>query len=139
MQYDNDMSTDVAPVIQGRVERPLVPSHVSQPGSFPAHDFFNVVRTLVRNSRLHNQSDVEGALAAIDAYEYHVIPAPDREVVKSENDLAPIEDVSKRHAPSSVAAPPVPAGPAIDYDLLARAMVRAQQAQQANQEGDSEE
>src|SRR5215469_10456870 len=119
------MSTDVQPVtIQGQA---IQPTHVSAPHSFSAHDFFNVVRDVVSSGVIYHTEDaVKAALDAINEYEGHVVPPSDANVVKSETDAAPLEDVTQRR-PSN--APPIPApssgAPQIDYTQLARALVQA--------------
>lgn len=122
------MANDVA--LRGEV---IEPSHVSEGVSFPAHDFFNVLRHLVLNgSAYRDQGSQHAALDAIDGYEAHVVPKNDQRHVTSESDLAGREDVTQRQPaqPGGIPVPASPTGP-IDYDKLARALVAAQQSHQA--------
>jgi hypothetical protein len=112
------------PALTGSV---VQPDYVSQPHSFAAHDFFNTLRKLVHMSTLHNEADVAAALATIDGYEKHVVGAADLARVISENDRAPVEDVSQRKAASGEL--PTAVSGSIDYARLAAAIVAAQQAQ----------
>lgn len=113
----------VPAVYQGNV---IEPAHISQAHSFPARDFFNVIRDVVHKSLYHNENDRLAALSAIDGYEKHVIPAADQAYVVGESDRAPVEDVTLR---KPATAPLAAAGQAIDYARLAAAIVAAQAAQ----------
>jgi hypothetical protein len=116
--------------IQGNV---VEPSHISQPHSFAAHDFFNTVRDLVHRTPYHNESERDAALNSIGSYEKHVTGS-DAAYVLDEGDRAPVEDVSQRRPPSGLPSTVAP-GATIDYAKLAAAIVAAQQAQaQAQQQ-----
>ena len=114
-------------VLQGSV---VEPSHVSQPHSYSARDFFNTVRTLISAHQYHNEQDRLTALGTVDAYEKHVTGADAPHVV-SEGDRAPIEDVSLRTPPTQ-GLPPVAVAQQIDYARLAAAIVAAQNAAKAD-------
>lgn len=118
-------STDVSPV-SGQVVNPTA---VSQAASFPAHDFFGVIKKLVHSAGFHNQADVENALNAINAYEQHVISPSDRRMVVQEGDPAPLEDVTQRRPASAPAAVIAQSPGQIDYAKLAAAIVAAQSQQ----------
>lgn len=112
--------------------QPVDPTHVSAPHSFSAHDFFNVIRNLVQNGPAYVEETAKlDALNAITDYESHVVPKTDQNVVVAEDDAAPVEDVSQRTPFPVGAVPAAPAGPAIDYNQLARALVQAQAEQNA--------
>jgi hypothetical protein len=116
-----------SPAIPGSV---VEPSHVSQPHSYAARDFFNTMRDLVlKVPGFHNESDVQKALATIDGYEKHVTGA-DQAYVVSESDRAPVEDVSLR-VPPQAGLPVLAPAQAIDYARLAAAIVAAGQQARA--------
>lgn len=129
-----------SPVIQGQVTSDtLVPSVWAGPGSVAAREFFNTVRTLIhRAGAYHNESDLFKALQSVDAYERNVIPASDRARVVTEDDRAPVEDVTLRR-PAANGLPVQPASGPIDYAQLARAIVAAQaeQAREAQASADA--
>ena len=112
-------------LLQGNV---LEPAHISQPVSYPAHDFFNLVRTLVHKAGFHTEAEVLKALEAVTAFEKHIVPAVDQRHVLAETDHAPVEDVSQRVPPRN-GLPAVAPGAQIDYARLAAAIVAAQNAQ----------
>lgn len=120
----------LAPLVQGEV---LSPSAVSDPISFAAHDFTNVLRNIVKNSPVafKSEADVLAALNAIDAFEKRLIPSKDHSMVAAETDHAPWEDVSQRTPPQVGGLVPSNV-PQIDYGALARAIIQAQQEQQAS-------
>jgi hypothetical protein len=109
----------------------VTPDAVLDPKSIPAHDFFNVMRDIVHRTTYHHESEKNAALDAVDAFESRFVPVQDRKYVQLETDYAGREDVSQR-TPPQVGTLPVPAGPAIDYNRLAAAIVAMQQ--QANAE-----
>ena len=119
-----------ATVIQGEV---ITPSAVLDPKSMPAHNFAEVIRHLI--SRVPGvykaEADMQTALDAVDAFERSFVPMQDRKHVVQETDMAGREDVSKRIPPRTGYAPVPAAGPAIDYNALAKAILAAQQQMQA--------
>jgi hypothetical protein len=103
------------------------PSHISQPHSFAAHDFFGTIRDVIHKvPGYHTEAERESALATVAAYEKHVT-GPDAAYVVSETDRAPSEDVSLRRPPGGLPATAAP-GAVIDYAKLAAAIVAAQAA-----------
>lgn len=120
------------PIIPGEVVRisdAITATQVMDPISMAAHKFGNTLRHLILNT--HGVFKTEGAmrdaLDAITAFETHLIPPRDRNLVRSDTDMAPVEDVTKRVPPRG-ATPPQPPGPAIDYAALAQALIAAQEA-----------
>lgn len=114
------------PAIRGDV---LAPTAMTAPESSSAHGYYNVIRDLIRRVGYHNENQVLTALQAVDAHEKHQVSQGDLRLLANENEPAPYEDVSKRTPPAGYVAP-VPAGPAIDYNALAAALVAAQQQAQ---------
>lgn len=105
----------------------VTPDAVLDPKSVPAHNFFNVLRDLVHRTTYHDEGQKHAALDALDAFEQRFVPVQDRKYVVLDTDYAGREDVSKR-IPPQVGTTPVPvAGPAIDYNRLAAAIVAMQQ------------
>lgn len=130
MCYHIAMSTPagaLAPtVIPGEV---ITPAAVVGPQAFPTHAFLNVVRDLIHGHVYHNEEDLKAALETVNVYEKRLLQS-DHQHVLSEDDPAPHEDVTQRIPPRG-AAPVVPAGPAIDYNKLAAALMAAGFGQQA--------
>jgi hypothetical protein len=104
-------------------------SHVSQPHSYAARDFFNTIRDLLHKIGYHNESELLSALDTVAGYERHVT-GRDAAYVVSEADRAPVEDVSQRVAPAS-GLPLLAPAQQIDYARLAAAIVAAQALQAA--------
>ncbi len=125
-------------VIQGQV---IDPPKVISPISMAAHAFFNVLRTIVTDAGVFkDENAVLKAIDAILAYEKQVIPALDRRHVLSEDDPAPMEDVTQRVPPSypgTRAPAPMPAFQ-IDYNRLAQAILAAQQGNAESDAAQSE-
>jgi hypothetical protein len=111
-------------LLQGTV---VQPDYVSQPHSYSAHDFFNVMRSLLHLFPFHTETERDNAFNAVAAYEKHVV-GNDYSHVVGEDDVAAREDVSLRRAPSSSLPVSAPAQN-IDYARLAAAIVAAQKAQ----------
>lgn len=106
------------------------PSHVSQPHSYDAHDFFSTVRDLIHKAGYHNENDLQAALRTVDNYEKHVVKG-DGPYVLSEGDRAAYEDVTLR-TPPTAGLPQLAPAQQIDYARLAAAIVAAQAAQKAD-------
>lgn len=125
-----------APAIPGQVVQPaaIVKPHVTA-----THNFFNLLRDMVTHSAFYKtEEEIRQAIGTVTAYEKHLLNPAERAQAVTEDDRAPMEDVSQRVAPSSTAAV-VPAGtPAIDYAQLAQAIIAAQAAAQAAQAGGQE-
>lgn len=121
-------------LLQGSVEG-IAPTRMTAPHAAPAHAFFNTVRDLVVSHGYHTEQGRLDALASIDRYEKQVISSGDLQQVFSENDRAPYEDVRLRKGPSNGQPAPVMVPGGIDYNLLAAALIAAQQAQMQAQQG----
>lgn len=109
------------------------PTHVASAQANLAHQFLGVIRHLILHSgAYHNEAEQTEHLAVVQRYEEVNSSAADRRHLQSEDDHAPREDVSQRVPPAGSAGTPavVPAGPAIDYNALARAIVAVQQQSQ---------
>jgi hypothetical protein len=117
--------------IQGTV---ITPSGYVDGHSVATHSFLNTLRQVVMASTaFKHEGDQLAALNSVDAFEKATIKPADQKHVIQETDIAPVEDVSLRRNPN--APLPMPAtGPAIDYALLAQAIVAAQQAQASQSE-----
>lgn len=117
-------------VIQGEV---ISPAAVLDPKSMPAHNFAEVLRHLITKvpGVYKVEADMLRALDAVDAFERSMVPQQDRRHVVQETDMAGREDVSKRVPPMVGTAPVPAAGPAIDYNALAKAIIAAQQQMQS--------
>lgn len=106
------------------------PSHISQPHSYAAHDFFNTIRDLLHLVQFHNEEQRLSALRTVTDYEKHVT-GPDAAYVVSEGDRAATEDVRLR-VPPMTGLPAVAPTAQIDYARLAAAIVAAQAAAKAD-------
>jgi len=107
------------------------PTNVSSAQDNLGHQFVSVIRHLVLHSgAYHNETDQTAHLATLARYEANAHGG----ALLSEDDHAPREDVSERVPPrgQGVAMVPQAAPAAIDYDLLARAIVAVQNQQAAN-------
>lgn len=122
----------VAPyTIPGEV---VQPDAVLDPQSVPAHNFFNTIRDLVLRAAYHTENEKHAALNAVDAFEHRFIPSQDRRHVVAETDHAGREDVSQRKPPGGAAVVVPPSAPQLDYGMLARAILQAQQEAEASKE-----
>jgi hypothetical protein len=105
----------------------LTPTAVVDAHSTAAHDFFNVMRDVVRGARIYfDESTLGQALDVIDIFEKRYIKPEMHRLVVKETDAAKREDVSQRIPPRTGYAPPPAVAPQIDYNLLARAILQAQ-------------
>lgn len=121
---------DRAPV-QGQVISPSAVANATQSAAF---ELGQVIKSLVNGSphAFHSETDALAAHASIDRYVKAHVPVSARAALADGTQAAPFEDVSKRPAPASAGyLMPTPNAPAIDYDRLAAAIVRAQLAEQA--------
>jgi hypothetical protein len=96
-----------------------------------AHAFFNVLRHVVRYVPFINEDELHAALGVVDAFEKRTLSVSVSHVV-SDTDVAKREDVSQRRAPQVGTALAPVAGPPLDYNRLAAALLEAQR-QQAQQ------
>jgi hypothetical protein len=130
----------VAPYPPQAVAGVLSPSRVISAQDTTGHDFFNVVRHLIRFSGAYRkEADQTDHLAAVSRFEANLAGRELRSLL-SEEDVAPREDVSQRVPPAGQNVTVVPASvPAIDYGQLAAAILAAQKEQaaqaQASEEG----
>jgi hypothetical protein len=121
---------DRAPV-QGQVISPSAVANATQSAAF---ELGQVIKTLVAGSShaFHSENEVLDAHRKIDTYVRAHVPVSARAALADGTQTAPVEDVSKRPAPAGAGyIMPSPNAPAIDYDRLAAAIVRAQLAEQA--------
>jgi hypothetical protein len=122
------MSTSTGAVAPHTIPGEIVtPDAVLDPKSVPAHNFFNVMRDLIGMTPYHTEGQKNKALDAVDAFENRFVPVQDRQHVLTETDPAGREDVSLRPVPANSGFPAPVAGPAIDYNRLAAAIVAMQQ------------
>jgi hypothetical protein len=96
-----------------------------------AHAFFNVLRHVVRYVPFVNEDELHAALGVVDAFEKRTLSVPPSHVT-NDSDVAKREDVSQRRAPQVGTALAPVAGPPLDYNRLAAALLEAQR-QQAQQ------
>jgi|HubBroStandDraft_6_1064221.scaffolds.fasta_scaffold823191_2 hypothetical protein len=96
-----------------------------------AHQFFNVLRHVVRFVPFINEDELHAALGVVDAFEKRTLSVPVEHVITNE-DVAKREDVTQRRAPQVGTALAPVAGPPLDYNRLAAALLEAQR-QQAQQ------
>lgn len=110
----------------------LVPSPADAipAGDALAHDFFNVVHAVLNNVAVfRNENELDHAHGIVERFENHYLTTSRRNVI-TEDDQAPKEDVTQRVAPQPGGAVVPVAGPAIDYNKLAAALVAAQRRAQ---------
>lgn len=130
------MDTSPAVPSGGYLQGTIVPGppgpsgHPASAADLAAHEFFNVLRHVVRHVPHLNEDALDTALRVVDDYESRSLDGPIQHVI-AETDHAKREDVSKRVAPQTGTALAPVAGPALDYNKLAAALLAAQaQAQQ---------
>lgn len=116
----------------GTVQSSVVsPTRTIPKEPYSSHGFFNVIRDIVhRGNVYHSEVDQNAALDAIDKHEQHQL-AENLPYVISDTDRAGREDVTLRTPPGGAVLPNAVATQGIDYDKLAAAIVRAQNAQPA--------
>lgn len=115
-------------VLSGEV---IDPTRVTSAQDNLGHQFLQVVRHLVLHSgAYHTEAEQTDHLQILNRYESATNPAAQHLV--SETDHAPREDVSERVPPRvGGAVVPQAAPQAIDYNMLARAIVAVQNEQAA--------
>lgn len=106
------------------------PSAMTDPQSAAAHSMTGVLSRLVRDSGVfRNEAEVLSAISTVEGFFKHLIDPGQRQAVKREHDIAPVEDVTQRTPPANAAAMPQPVpNSRIDYAELARYIVAAQRA-----------
>jgi hypothetical protein len=120
----------------------VTPTAIVDAHSTAAHDFFNVVRDLVKGARVYfDESTLGQALNVVDTFERRYIKPEMHRLVTKDTDDAKREDVTERIPPRTGYAPVPAAAPQIDYNLLARAIIQAQAEAQsvAPQQGITQE
>lgn len=133
--------TNGGQVVQGKVsrpDRPVNPSAIAQAVPSAAYGIAQVLKDLIHSSRaFHSENQVLEAYKAVDTFMKAFVPASALSALMTGDERASIEDVSKRIPPQGVAFSVPTNVPAIDYDKLAAAMVRAQAQYAAELESDS--
>lgn len=127
MCYNCSMTTDqgaVTPYQGGEVSGMVLPP-LPSPDSRNIHEFSQLMHTIVGMLTFKDEKDVHRAHSVIEALRATLMDSRDHARTIKGTDRAPVEDVSKRIAPS--ASVPAYAGPVIDYQQLAEAILRAQQ------------
>lgn len=124
-------------ILQGEiVAGPPGPSgHPVSKADLAAHDFFNVLRHVVRHVPFLNEDALYSALDTVDEYEARNLDGP-IEHVRAETDHAKREDVSQRVAPQVGTPVPPAAGPPLDYYKLAAALLALQQQQEQQKQAE---
>lgn len=112
-------------VVSGEV---VTPTAIAGRLESAAFGLAQVLKQIIHGSHgvFHTENQLLDALAAVDKYVAATVPASMLRALVTGEERAPHEDVSKRVPPGGVQAVQRTAVPAIDYDLLAQAMVRAQ-------------
>lgn len=113
-------------VVSGEV---VTPTAIAGRLESAAFGLAQVLKQIIHGSHgvFHTENQLLEALAAVDKYVAATVPASMLRALVTGEERAPHEDVSKRVPPGGVSIAQQRASvPAIDYDLLAQAMVRAQ-------------
>lgn len=137
--YDECMTTPAVretppAVVQGSVVTPSATANGQQSAVF---SLGQTLKELIHGTPQAFTSENQrlNALTSVDSWIKAHVPNSARKAVATDEERAEIEDVSKRPAPNGVSYSIPTTAPTIDYDKLARAMVRAQAelaAEQAN-------
>lgn len=112
-------------VVSGEV---VTPTAIAGRLESAAFGLAQVLKQIIHGSHgvFHTENQLLEALAAVDKYVAATVPASMLRALLTGEERASHEDVSKRVPPGGVQVMQRAAVPAIDYDLLAQAMVRAQ-------------
>lgn len=112
-------------VVSGEV---VTPTAIAGRLESAAFGLAQVLKQIIHGSHgvFHTENQLLEALAAVDKYVAATVPASMLRALLTGEERASHEDVSKRVPPGGVQVMQRTAVPAIDYDLLAQAMVRAQ-------------
>jgi hypothetical protein len=114
-------------VVQGSV---IQPSAMAGPVASAIFGLAQVLKDVIHNGRVyHSENDVLAALDSVDQFVHAFVKPSEEPALVTGTERAPVEDVSLRTPPPGMTGM-VPAGPVIDYDKLAMALVRAQMAAQ---------
>lgn len=116
-----------APVIQGKVS---YPSAIAGQVPSAVYKFGQVLKEIIHAvpTAFSNENDLLAALTTLDDFVKAFVPVSNLAALADVAARAPIEDVSKRTPPAGVSYSIPSNTPAIDYDKLAAALVRAQMA-----------
>lgn len=118
-----------------RPDRPIEPSAVAKQVPSAAFAIGQVLRDLIHSSgAFKSENQILEAYKAVDTFMKAFIPASALPALMTGDERAPVEDVSKRIPPQGIAFSTPTNVPAIDYDKLALAMVRAQAQYAAEQQ-----
>lgn len=115
----------------------IVPGSVNDSGTnVPAedlmtHQFFNVLRHVVRHVPFVNEDELHTALELVDSFEQRNLSVPVSHVITND-DVAKREDVRLRQAPHIGSALVPVSGPPLDYNKLAAALLAQQQQMHQN-------
>jgi hypothetical protein len=123
------------PVSSAQVEpynsntRVIEPTAVAGPRSAAVHALGEVLKTMIHNAHYFpTENLVDAAMNTVDKWVAASTSSSEIAAIITGNERAPKEDVTKRTPPGGSAMPV--AGPAIDYRLLAEAIVAAQNRKQ---------
>jgi hypothetical protein len=125
MGYNPNMSTPVNG-LEPYLGQVVEPSATAGPGPAAAHGLGTVLLDLVyRSGSYHSESDQDAAADAVHKWVNSQVSASEKRALNTDATRAPKEDVSLRVPPGGYVPAVVTATPAIDYDKLAQALVRA--------------
>jgi hypothetical protein len=130
------MSQPLVPVVQGQVVTPSVvqPSAVAGARASAAYGLAQVLKDVIHGSpaSFHGENHVLKAIEAVDKFVKAFVGAGELPALVTGDERALVENVALRTPPPQVTfGTPVNTGPSIDYDRLAAAIVRQQNAQAA--------
>ena len=122
-----DTGAKPAPVIQGKVS---YPSAIAGQVPSAVFKFSQLIKELIHSvpTAFNNENDVLAALTTVDDFIKAFVPLSNLAALADVPARAPIEDVTKRTPPAGVSYSIPSNTPAIDYNKLAEAIVRAQAA-----------
>lgn len=115
------------PPVQGQ---PIAPTAMASGAHSAAWDLGQVLKVMVERTGVFLTEQARNdALRAVDKFTGSLIPAGAVRALATGDERAAHEDVSQRQAPAGATSFVPAAQVAIDYDKLAAALVRAQQAE----------
>lgn len=107
------------------------PSAVAGPKSVAVHSLGEVLKHLIHNSgAYHDEGQVDTAVSTVDGFVKAYVPPQELPAIDRSGMRAAKEDVTQRIPPGGPMTNVV-AGPVIDYNQLARAILNAQAEAQA--------
>jgi hypothetical protein len=117
-------SQAVATVSNTQVDRVIQPTAIAGPKASSVHEVGEVLKTMIHQSHFFATENLQDeAMSAVDKFVKAFTMPSELNALLTGNERAAKEDVTKRIPPGG---PMPPAGPAIDYRLLAEAIVAAQ-------------